>query len=88
MISKNSKIYIAGHNGMVGSAITRKLKQKGFKNLIFKDKNQLDLVDQKKTFQFLKRNKPEFVILAAARVGGIAANSKYKDKTAKADKIL
>ena len=80
MISKNSKIYIAGHNGMVGSAITRKLKQKGFKNLIFKDKNQLDLVDQKKTFQFLKRNKPEFVILAAARVGGIVANSKYKDK--------
>ena len=76
MISKNSKIYIAGHNGMVGSAITRKLKQKGFKNLIFKDKNQLDLVDQKKTFQFLKRNKPEFVILAAARVGGIVANSK------------
>ena len=79
MLSKKIKIYIAGHNGMVGSAICRKLLEKGYKNLIFKNKNQLDLVDQKKTFKFLKKNKPDFVILAAARVGGIVANSKYKD---------
>ena len=55
MLSKKIKIYIAGHNGMVGSAICRKLLEKGYKNLIFKNKNQLDLVDQKKTFKFLKK---------------------------------
>ena len=80
MLNKKTKIFIAGHSGMVGSAITRKLLQKGYKNLLLKSKKQLDLIDQKKTFKFLKKNKPDFVILAAARVGGIAANSKYKDK--------
>ncbi len=80
MLNKNSKIFIAGHNGMVGSAIKIKLQEKGFKKLIFKNKNKLNLIDQKQTFQFLKKNKPDYVIIAAAKVGGIIANSKYKDK--------
>lgn len=80
MINKNSKIYIAGHNGMVGSAICRKLIEKGYQNLIFKTRKQLDLLDQKKTFNFLKTNKPKLVIIAAAKAGGIIANSKFKDK--------
>ena len=55
MISKNSKIYIAGHNGMVGSAILRNLKKKGYKNIIFQNSSKLDLTDQKKTYNFLKK---------------------------------
>ena len=80
MINKKSLIFIAGHNGMVGSAIKRKLIEKGYKKLLFKNKKQLDLLNQQKTFHFLKKNKPDFVILAAAKVGGIIANSKYKDQ--------
>ena len=80
MIKKNSKIYIAGHNGMVGSAVTRKLKEKGYKNLLTIDRKKLDLINQQKTFNFLKKNKPDLVILAAARVGGIISNSINKDK--------
>ena len=57
MISKNSKIYIAGHNGMVGSAILRILKDKGYKNLIYKNSNKLDLRDQDSTYKFLKKKK-------------------------------
>ena len=78
MINRNSKIYIAGHNGLVGSAILRKLKSKGFKNLIFKDRSKLNLLNQKKVFNFLKNNKPEFIFIAAAKVGGILANNNYK----------
>ena len=80
MINKNSKIYIAGHNGMVGSAIYKKLNEKSYQNLIIKNRKQLNLLDQKKTFAFLRKNKPDFVIIAAARAGGIIANSKFKDK--------
>ena len=80
IIKKNSKIFIAGHKGMVGSAIYRKLKEKGFNNLLAVDRNKLNLLDQKKTFSFLKKKKPDFVIMAAAKVGGILANSKFKDK--------
>ena len=80
MIKKKSKIYIAGHNGMVGSAILRKLKEKGYKNLLTIDRGNLDLINQQKTFNFLKKNKPDLVILAAARVGGIISNSKNKDR--------
>ena len=80
MINKKSLIFIAGHNGMVGSAIKRKLIEKGYKKLLFKNRKQLDLLNQQKTFRFLKKNKPDFVILAAAKVGGIIANSKYKDQ--------
>ena len=80
MINKNSKIYIAGHNGMVGSAIKRKLQKKVYNNLLTINKKKLDLINQKKTFNFLKKNKPDFVILAAARVGGIISNSRNKHK--------
>ena len=74
----NSKIYIAGHNGMVGSAICRKLKELGYNNLIFKDSKSLDLRNQNSVNDFFEREKPENVFLAAAKVGGILANSKYK----------
>ena len=73
-----SKIYVAGHNGLVGSAIIRELKKKGFKNIIKATRVQLDLVDQKKVLNFLKKKKPDFIIIAAAKVGGIYSNSKYK----------
>ena len=75
MINKNSKIFIAGHRGMVGSAILDLLKKKNFKNLITRTKEQLNLLDQTKTFKFLNKNKPEIVIIAAAKVGGIKANN-------------
>ncbi len=80
MISKKSKIFVAGHKGMVGSAIIRKLKKKGFTRIVFKDKKKLNLLDQDKVFKFLKKTKPDLVIIAAARVGGIQANSNFKQK--------
>ena len=80
MINKKSKIFVAGHKGMVGSAIIRKLKKKGFTRIIFKDKKKLNLLDQDKVFKFLKKTKPDLVIIAAARVGGIQANSNFKQK--------
>ena len=79
-INKKSKIFIAGHNGMVGSAILRKFKSFGFKNILTTPKKKLDLLNQTKVFSFLKKNKPHVVIIAAARVGGIFANSNYKSK--------
>ena len=79
-INKNSKIFLAGHNGMVGSAILRKLKENGYKNIIIRNKKQLNLLDQFKTFSFLKKNKPKLVIIAAAKVGGILANINYKSE--------
>ena len=79
-INKKSKIFIAGHNGMVGSAILRKLKNSGFKNILTAERKKLDLIDQIKVFSFLKKNKPHIVIIAAAKVGGIFANSNYKSK--------
>ena len=78
MINKQSRIYIAGHNGLVGSAILRRLKKEGYKNVIFRTRLQLDLKDQKKVFNFLKKQKPEFIFIAAAKVGGIYSNNKYK----------
>ncbi len=79
IINKNSKIFIAGHNGMVGSAIKRKFQQKGFKKIITIDKKKLNLINQKEVFNFLKKKKPNLVILAAAKVGGIVANSLFKE---------
>lgn len=70
------KVFLAGHNGMIGSAIYKKLKEKKFKILIA-DKSKLDLVKQDSVYKFLKRNKPEAIIIAAARVGGIKANINY-----------
>tara|TARA_B110000444_G_C18821706_1_gene588082 strand:- start:412 stop:1350 length:939 start_codon:yes stop_codon:yes gene_type:complete len=78
MINLKSKIYVAGHNGLVGSAILRKLKIKGFKNVIFRSKKQLDLRNQKNVLSFLKRNKPDFIFIAAGKVGGIYSNNKFK----------
>ncbi len=78
MISNKSKIYIAGHNGMVGSAILRKLKKLKYKKIFFQSKKQLDLRDQKKVYQYLKKIKPDAVILAAAKVGGINANNTFR----------
>ncbi len=78
MINQKSKIYVAGHNGLVGSAILRKLRLKGYKNLIFRSKKQLDLKNQKNVLNFLKKNKPKFIFIAAAKVGGIYSNNKYK----------
>ena len=78
MIDKKSKIFVAGHNGLVGSAIIRKLKEKGYKNIITVKKSKLDLTDQKKVFTFLKKKKPKFIFIAAAKVGGIYSNNKYR----------
>ncbi len=78
MINKNSKIYIAGHNGMVGSAILRKLKDCGYKNLIFRKRDELDLLNQKSVHSFLVDNKPDYIFIAAAKVGGIHANNTYR----------
>ena len=78
MINKNSKIFVAGHNGMIGSAIVRRLKNLNYKNILIKNRKQLDLTDQKKVYSFLKKLKPDAVILAAAKVGGINANNEYR----------
>ena len=78
MISYKSKIYVAGHKGLVGSAIIRKLRQKGYENIIFKSRKELDLKDQKKVYSFLKKNKPDFIFIAAAKVGGIYSNDKHR----------
>lgn len=74
----NSKIYIAGHRGMVGSAILRNLKNKGFTNFILKTSAELDLRNQQAVSDFFKKEKPEYVFLAAAKVGGIQANTTYR----------
>ena len=74
----NSRIYIAGHSGLVGSAFLRYLRHNGYKNLIFKNSSDLNLLDQQKVFDFLKEEKPEYVFIAAAKVGGILANNNYR----------
>lgn len=77
MISKTSKIYIAGHNGMVGSAIWRQLEEKGYQNLMGKSSKELDLRDQQAVMNFFKTEQPEVIIDAAAKVGGILANNNF-----------
>ena len=78
MIDKKSKIFVAGHNGLVGSAIVRKLKEKGYRNIVTIEKSKLDLTNQLKVFNFLKKNKPKFIFIAAAKVGGIYSNNRFK----------
>ncbi|TSD03467.1 MAG: GDP-L-fucose synthase [Parcubacteria group bacterium Athens0714_16] len=73
-MKKNSKIYIAGHRGLVGSALKRKLEKLGYTNIVTRTREQLDLLDKNKTLEFFKKEKPEYVFLAAAKVGGIMAN--------------
>lgn len=77
-MNKDSKIYIAGHHGMVGSAILRKLEKEGYTNLTYKSSGELDLTDQYAVREFFKKERPEYVFLAAAKVGGIEANNKYR----------
>ena len=76
-MKKNSKLYIAGHNGLVGSAILRKLEADDYKNITIRTSSELDLTRQSDVEVFFEKEKPEYVFLAAARVGGILANSKY-----------
>lgn len=78
MKALKKKIYIAGHNGMVGSAIVRNLSLKGYNNLIFRDRKDLDLLDQAATFSYLEKEKPDYIFMAAAKVGGIEANNTYR----------
>ena len=77
-IDKTAKIYIAGHRGMVGSAILRRLQHGGYTLLITRTRQELDLLDQRATFDFLEHEKPDYIFLAAARVGGIHANNTYR----------
>ena len=77
-MEKNAKIYIAGHRGMVGSAIIRKLNAEGFENIIFRTSSELDLRNQQAVSDFFQKEKPDYVFLAAAKVGGILANNTYR----------
>jgi GDP-L-fucose synthase len=77
-MNKNAKIYIAGHNGMVGSAIARSLTAEGYNNIVTRSKLELNLLDQAAVFSFLEQEKPDYIFLAAAKVGGIHANNTYR----------
>lgn len=77
-MEKEAKIYVAGHTGMVGSAIVRKLEQEGFTNLLVRTSKELDLTDQKAVISFFASERPDYVFLAAAKVGGIEANNTYR----------
>lgn len=77
-MKKSSKIYIAGHTGLVGSAILKNLQQKGYTNLVYKTHGELELMNQIAVAEFFEKEKPEFVIMAAAKVGGIVANNTYR----------
>jgi len=77
-LEKTSKIYIAGHRGMVGSAIYRKLVKEGYTNLVTRTSKELDLRDQRAVFEFFQQERPDYVFLAAAKVGGIVANNTYR----------
>ena len=76
-MKKKSKIFVAGHRGLVGSAIKRKLEKLGYTNIVIRTRKQLDFLDKNKTLKFFEKEKPEYVFLAAAKVGGIMANKNY-----------
>jgi GDP-L-fucose synthase len=76
-LSRDAKIYVAGHRGLVGGALMRRLQREGFNNLVTISSGELDLRNQSETFEFIEAHKPDYVILAAAKVGGILANSTY-----------
>ena len=78
MIKKDEKIFLAGHKGMIGSAIYKKLKEKGYKKIITVEKRKLDLRNQNEVFDFIKSKKPKATIIAAAKVGGIYSNNLYR----------
>ena len=77
-MNKKDRVYVAGHRGMVGSAILRRLQKEGFENFVLKTSTELDLRNQQKVEDFFSREKPDFVFLAAAKVGGIMANNTYR----------
>ncbi len=77
-MEKNAKIFVAGHRGMVGSAIVRRLEQLGYRNIITRSSSEVDLRNQHQVFSFFEQEKPDYVFLAAAKVGGIYANNKYR----------
>tara|TARA_R110002073_G_scaffold279026_1_gene443065 strand:+ start:342138 stop:343190 length:1053 start_codon:yes stop_codon:yes gene_type:complete len=77
-MNKEAKIYVAGHNGLVGSAIVKNLQQKGYTNILTKTHQEIDLTNQQQTVEFFSNEKPEYVFLAAAKVGGIIANNTYR----------
>lgn len=77
-MKKDAKIYVAGHRGLVGSALVRELKNKGYTNLVTRTHAELDLTDQQAVAAFFEQEKPEYVLLAAAKVGGIVANNTYR----------
>ena len=77
-ISKTSKIYVAGHRGMVGSALVRVLEAKGYNNILTRTRDELDLLNQQDTYAFLREEKPDYIFIAAAKVGGIVANNTYR----------
>jgi len=77
-MEKDSKIFLAGHTGLVGSALHRNLTKKGYHNILTRTYQELDLTDQRDTFEFFKAEKPDYVFLAAAKVGGIVANNVYR----------
>lgn len=74
----DKKIYVAGHRGMVGSALVRRLQRAGYRNIVERTRDELDLLDQRSAYDFLKAEKPDYIFLAAARVGGIHANNTYR----------
>lgn len=78
VLSPRSRIYVAGHRGMVGSAIGRRLQQGGYSNIITRTRQELDLLDQRAVFDFLETEKPDYIFMAAAKVGGIHANNTYR----------
>jgi GDP-L-fucose synthase len=77
-MDKNAKIYVAGHRGMVGSALVRQLHAKGYNNILVRTHQELDLLNQAAVFAFLAHEKPEYIFIAAAKVGGIHANNTYR----------
>ncbi|MEL6484604.1 MAG: NAD-dependent epimerase/dehydratase family protein, partial [Bacteroidota bacterium] len=77
-MEKTSKIYVAGHRGLVGSALVKALQKKGYSNLVYRTHAELDLTDSTAVATFFESEKPEYVFLAAAKVGGIVANNKYR----------
>ena len=79
-MEKGEKIFVAGHEAMIGSAILRRLRKDGFTNLVIRTSSELDLTNQKMVFDFFMDEKPDYVFLAAAKMGGILANSRYPAK--------
>ena len=77
-MKKDAKIYVAGHTGMVGTALVRLLKKEGYNNLVFRDSSKLDLKNQEQVYLFFETEKPEYVFLAAAKVGGVVANNIFR----------